>query len=233
MQSESILFRMVSMRILCIRNYAGVRQKLGIGPNTQVILSAGELIEAKGHHLIIRSVRALADSGHNATLLIAGDVARGGRAFNQELRRLVQELGLEDRVRFLGWCDRDRMAALMSAADVFCLASFSEGWPNVVNEALACGAPVVVSRVGAVPQMIPNDRYGLIVPPRDQNSLTSALLQALGKKWDRAVISEWGRSRCWEQVALEVLELLESVSGRTQEAGLASEESLEATGTRS
>ena len=48
----------------------------------------------------------------------------------------------------------------MSAADVFCLASSTEGWPNVVNEALACGTPVVATDVGAVRQMIVSDQYG-------------------------------------------------------------------------
>jgi len=49
----------------------------------------------------------------------------------------------------------------MSAADVFCLASEREGWPNVIHEALACGLPVVATNVGGVPEMIPSDRFGL------------------------------------------------------------------------
>ena len=73
-----------------------------------------------------------------ARLMIAGGIGRSGR-YAESLRRLVAANGLGDRVTFLGEVTQEGLAELMSAADVFCLASSTEGWPNVVNEALACG----------------------------------------------------------------------------------------------
>jgi glycosyltransferase involved in cell wall biosynthesis len=113
------------------------------------------------------------------------------------------------------------MAELLSAADVFCLASYTEGWPNVVNEALACGAPVVATHVGGVPSMVTSERYGFLVPPRDPNALRDALREALKRTWDRASISDWGRSRSWQQVAREVIDVMQSVvSSETDAAKL-------------
>jgi glycosyltransferase involved in cell wall biosynthesis len=99
----------------------------------------------------------------------------------------------------------------MSAADVFCLASSREGWPNVVHEALACGTPAVATDVGAVPEIISSSRIGLVVPPGDVRALTAALRLALDTHWDRDVISARAHSRSWEQAARETLEHLSRV----------------------
>src|SRR4029078_8503915 len=99
----------------------------------------------------------------------------------------------------------------MSAADVFCLASSTEGWPNVVNEALACGTPVVATDVGAVRQMVVSDRYGSVVPVDDDAALTEALRVAGTREWGHDAISAWGRSRSWDRVPEEVLGELRAV----------------------
>jgi glycosyltransferase involved in cell wall biosynthesis len=99
----------------------------------------------------------------------------------------------------------------MAAADLFCLASSREGWPNVVNESLACGLPVVATDVGAIPEMIPSEQYGLIVPPDNAVALQNALREALGRNWDRSAIADWGQSRSWAQVAREVLQEMRQV----------------------
>jgi len=119
-------------------------------------------------------------------------------------------LDLEDRVRFCGPVDGDTMAELMSAADIFCLASTNEGWPNVVHEALACGAPVVATRVGAIPEMLASGR-GLIVPVNDPFQLKEALALAFQMNWDRAAASAWARARSWEEVAAELYHEMEMI----------------------
>jgi teichuronic acid biosynthesis glycosyltransferase TuaC len=187
------------------RDRSACRTKFGIASSDQVIACAGELIEAKGHHLVVRAVDTLVREGRNIQLFIAGGISRGGAPFEKQIRRIIADLGLESRVRLLGWTPSDTLAELMSAADVFCLASFTEGWPNVVNEALACGAPVVASNVGAVPDMIPAPDYGSIVPPKNQLALTGTLRGALSRSWDRPAIASWGQSRPWDQVASEVI----------------------------
>src|SRR5262249_21320501 len=111
-----------------------------------------------------------------------------------------------DSVSFIGMAAQNTLAELMSAADVFCLASSSEGWPNVVHEALACGTPVVATDVGAVRQMLPLPRLGTVVPPGDDIALAAALRDALTRAWDHSLISSWGRSRSWDTVAKEVLQ---------------------------
>jgi glycosyltransferase involved in cell wall biosynthesis len=179
----------------------------------KVILSAGYLIERKGHHHVIRAAARLRKRGVSCELWIAGGPGREGQ-FEERLRSLTAELKMEDSVRFLGAVPPARLAELMSQADVFCLASSREGWPNVVNEALACGTPVVATRIGGVPELLPSPEYGMIVEPGDPQGLEAALETSLSREWDRVEIARWGQSRSWDQVAREVADFLEQAIKR-------------------
>jgi glycosyltransferase involved in cell wall biosynthesis len=181
------------------------RLKHRLPADAKVILSAGHLIELKRHHDIIKALHKLRQDGLDAHLLIAGGPGGGGPSWEDRLHRLAFTLGIADAIRFLGPVEQSVLAELMAAADVFCLASAREGCPNVVNEAMACGTPVVATRVGAVPILIPSEQYGFIVPAQDEAALYQALQQALQKSWDHASIAARGQSRSWRQVARELL----------------------------
>lgn len=189
------------------RPFAETRAALGVAPVDRLILAAGGLGPGKGHHLVIQAMPALLAKHPRAQFWLAGGVTRDGR-YDAEIRSLINALGLQDRVRLLGPQTAEQLAALMSAADVFTLASFAEGWPNVVHEAQACGAPVVATRVGAIPQMLPSTNLGLIVPPGDIPALAAAFDEALSRQWNRAAISAHGRARTWKHVATEVAGLI-------------------------
>jgi glycosyltransferase involved in cell wall biosynthesis len=196
------------------RDRAACRRAHRIPQDAFVIVSAGDLARIKGHHHVMEAVRKLVDSGLPVRLIIAGGVGRSGQ-YAANLRRRVTELGLEDRVRFVGMAAQDTLAELMSAADVFCLASSREGWPNVVHEALACGTPVIATDVGAVRQMLPSPRLGTVVPVGGGPRLAAALREALTCAWDHSLISSWGRSRSWKQVAEQVLQEATKAVART------------------
>jgi glycosyltransferase involved in cell wall biosynthesis len=200
----------VNATIFFARDRKECRTLFGISEQRKLILTAGHLIELKGHHHIIRAIRRLLDRSQDVELWIAGGAGRRGG--NEEaLRRLVGELDLDERVKFLGQVKPESMAEMMCAADVFCLASSREGWPNVVHEALSCGTPVVATAVGAVPELIPRAELGMVVPYESVERLEEPLARALEARWDRAAIAEWGRARSWEEVAREVLVQMESV----------------------
>jgi glycosyltransferase involved in cell wall biosynthesis len=189
------------------RDRQAARERFGIPPAAPLILSAGYLIERKGHHRVLQALHRLRRQGADVHLAIAGGPGAEGH-FAPTLHRLVEELNLQDCVHFTGQLAPAGLAELMSAADVFCLASTREGWPNVVHESLACGTPAVSTDVGGVPDMLPSTAYGFVVPVNDQASLESALRRALSTQWDRAAIAAWGQSRSWEHVAEEVLHML-------------------------
>ncbi|MEX2495697.1 MAG: glycosyltransferase [Woeseia sp.] len=121
-------------------NYHAFRQRKGV--EGFVVLSVGNLLELKGHHLAIDAIAGIPE----ATLLIVGEGPR-----RRQLEQLASAWGVKDRVRFLGGMPQDELVDCYSAADVLVLASSSEGSPNVVLEALSCGTPVISTVEHAVP----------------------------------------------------------------------------------
>lgn len=181
--------------------------------DSYTIVSAGRLTPRKGHQDVIRAVAGLRLQGVAARLRIIGEAGRGVRSHEPQLRKLADDLGVAREVEFAGWMPQKLLAAAMAEADVVCLASEREGWPNVIHEALACGTPVVGYCVGSMPMLVPDERYGFVVPVGDAEALQSALEQALRKPWDRSAIAAWGRSRTWDVVAREVLLVLNQIAG--------------------
>lgn len=200
----------INLDVFYRRDRQACRARHDTAADQRVVLCAGDLAELKGHHRVIAAVKALNDRGLKTTLLIAGGVGRSGR-YAQTLWQQVMDAGLDGRVWLLGDVTQESLAELMSAADVFCLASSTEGWPNVVNEALACGTPVVATDVGAVRQMVVSERYGSVVPVHDDAALVDALHAALVRDWDHDAIAAHGRSRSWSQVADDVLREMQAV----------------------
>lgn len=201
------------------RDKAECRRKHKLAEGEAIIVSAGQLRELKGFHHIACCMKGLRKAGIPARLVIAGGPSRADR-FAPVLKQLVEDCGAPEAVTFAGDVSQQELAELMCAADVFCLASTREGWPNVVNEALACGTPVVSTEVGAIRRLLPSAQYGFIVPVGDNAALENALATALRHEWDYAAIARWGGARSWENVAAELRrhlgEIIESHAGKTR-----------------
>jgi glycosyltransferase involved in cell wall biosynthesis len=109
------------------------------------------------------------------TLVVAGDGPE-----RVALERRSAELGLDERVRFLGSVPRDRVLELFRAADASVLPSAWENFPHTVVEALAVGCPVIATAVGGVPEVIRDGENGLLVAPRDADALAAAIARFFG-----------------------------------------------------
>jgi len=179
------------------------RREAGFEGDAELILYAGNLIPSKGLGELIDAFTGIAAARPRAVLAIIGQGEYG-----DVLKTRAATAGLEERVLLLGRRKAEDVASWMRAADVFCLPSYSEGCPNVVVEALACGRPVVATHVGGIPELI-DERVGILVPPRDAAALGEALESALTRVWDRDRIAAARRS--WEEVADKTFEVCRSV----------------------
>ena len=128
--------------------------KRAMGVEGPLLISTGALIPRKNQDLVIRALASLPD----AVLMLAGR----GEA-EQRYRSLASELGVADRVRFLGSVAHDELAQLTAAADIAILVSKSEGLANAWVEALACGTPVIISEAGGARELVTSPDAGRIV----------------------------------------------------------------------
>jgi glycosyltransferase involved in cell wall biosynthesis len=126
-----------------------------------------------------------------------------------QLAGMVRERKLAQRVLLPGGMEPTQVARWISAADLLTLPSWSEGYPNVVVEALACGTPVVATDVGGTREILRDD-CGILVPPRNAQALREALEGATRRSWDRPAIAA-SMVRSWDDVARETLTVCESV----------------------
>jgi teichuronic acid biosynthesis glycosyltransferase TuaC len=186
------------------RNAKSARKQLGLPEDGAIAVSVGSLIESKGHHLIIAAIAELARSLPQFRLYILGE-----GVYRSTLEQLVREKKMQDRVFFFGTRPNEELSLWFSAADLSCLMSSREGWPNVVSEALACGTPVLATRAGGIPEIISSPELGMFVE-RNVQSIVVGLERALTKPWNRAEIARHSRSRSWDAVAAEVEAFLQS-----------------------
>ena len=195
------------------------RTAYGSSEDARYVVSVGHLQELKGFHRLVEAWPEVRRRAGDVRLLLVGGPA-GEPAYEHRLRRQIDSLGLGPCegpggvVTLLGRRRPEEIAELLNAADLFVLASRSEGWNNAIVEALACGCPVVATNVGGNREIVNDPTLGSLVPSEDRAALTEAICQALAKDWDREAIAAVGGKRDWQQVALECVDVFKSVLTR-------------------
>lgn len=180
---------------------AECRKVLGMKPDGPVVLYVGRLSEEKSVATLLDAVSTLCNEGISLNLYIVGT-----GPLEASLRSDARKLGIEQYLYFIGNVPHEEVRRWISAADYLCLPSLREGCPNVVLEALACGKPVIASRVGAVPDLV-NQDSGRLFAPGDTADLADALRSALNSRWEADKIANSVRGLTWERAADQYLEV--------------------------
>lgn len=171
---------------------AEMRRELGLS-GAPLLLSVGHLIERKGHHLAIDALAALRQQHPQAHLVILGEGPERAR-----LQRQVADLGLQGRVTLAGALPNDQLARWYSAADALVLASSREGWANVLLESMACGTPVVASRIWGTPEVVTTAAAGRLVDDRTGAGFARALADLLAAPPARHQVRAYAEGFSWD-----------------------------------
>jgi glycosyltransferase involved in cell wall biosynthesis len=180
------------------RDQAALRAELGLGADAKLILYVGRFVEAKGMRELFAAFEALHREDPRRQLVLVGD-----GVMRAELLALIEARGLQQAVHLPGAVEPEGVARWIGACDLLTLPSWSEGYPNVVVEAIACGRPVVATTVGGTAEIVDADS-GLLVPPKQAVALEAALREALTRDWDHAAMAARLR-RSWDDVAVDTL----------------------------
>lgn len=149
-----------------------IRREFGFGATDKIIGAVGRLSREKGHSDLLQACERILTHEPNSRLLIVGDGPLRG-----ELVRKAKALGLDQRVVFAG--QRQDVAKLLSAMDVFVLPSLTEGQPMALLEAMAAGRAIVATAVGDVPAILKGGDAGILVAPGDTIGMADGILRLL------------------------------------------------------
>lgn len=186
-----------------------IRAFYGLPP--EFVLFVSTIEPRKNLPTLLRAFRRLRDNYKSqAVLAIAGN--RGWLA--EEVDSVLQETKLGDAVRFLGGVANEELVYLYNAARLFVLPSFYEGFGLPPLEAMACGTPVIVSRISSLPEVVGD--AGMLVDPEDVEGLTVAMWRTLSDENLRREMRTKGLKRAatfsWERAARETLAVYQKVS---------------------
>jgi colanic acid/amylovoran biosynthesis glycosyltransferase len=159
-------------------------------PDCFEVLCVGRLVSAKGQLILIEAVAQLIESGRKIRLRFVGDGPD-----RKELENLVALKGLMSHICFEGSVNQDRIQEFYTAADIFALASFAEGIPVVLMEAMAMEIPCVATNINGIPELIRDGVDGLLVAPSDVQGLSVALMRLMNEAALRESLGKAGRLR--------------------------------------
>ena len=184
---------------------AQARQQLGLS-GAPLLLSVGNLVPLKGHDLCIDALALLRKTAPEARLVIIG---AGPEA--ERLREHARRQGLAEAVHFAGTVPNTELSPWYSAADALLLASSREGWPNVLLEAMACGTPVVATRVGGVPEIVCADSAGQLVNERSAAGIAVAVQALLAAPPEAEATRRHAEAFGWDETSRSQASLFASM----------------------
>jgi D-inositol-3-phosphate glycosyltransferase len=207
-----------------------VQSKLHLGlPDKRYILFVGRIDPVKGIDTLLKAIKVLRKklaTVHNVHLLIiGGDKDHADSPTGSEMHKLKQltaSLGIKKMVTFLGSQRQDQLPYFYSAAEVCILPSRYESFGMVALEAMACGTPVIASKVGGLSSFIQNDVSGLLVPEGDEVALAEKMHLLLSQPSFKDTLASNARSRAnqfsWPVVSRQVLSLYQSLQKERTES---------------
>ena len=183
---------------------------MGASQREPLIVFVGSLIERKGVEYLILAFHKLREQWPQGKLKIIGD---GNQ--NSYLRNLVNSLGLENRVEFLGNQPQSVVSSWLRNAQVLVLPSIEEGLGVVLLEALSSGTPCVGSKVGGIADVI-TPEVGILVPPADSQKLAEAIYQLVRDPQEWTIFSNNARYRAetvynWEKIGEKIIEVYKMI----------------------
>lgn len=146
------------------------KSKLGIAPDSFIIGTVGRLDPVKDHETLFKAFSCFSKKNKNKEVML---MVVGTGSQEEKLRALSEKLNIQDKVIFSG--DREDVYPLYQCMDVYVLSSIAEGISNTILEAMACGLPIIATKVGGTPELVDDGKTGFLIAPRQYDDLSQKL----------------------------------------------------------
>jgi len=190
---------------LDISQYAGplngnyLRTELHLKHDVPIVGMIADInFEIKGHRFFIEAAKRILAQAPNVEFILVGD-----GALRQQYEKLSEELGVRQKIHFLG--KRGDIPVILSSIKVSVLCSTSEGFSNVILESMAAGKAVVATNIGGNPELVTDDVTGFLVPPADSKALANAIINLLHEPNKAVMMGAEGRKIVRERFTIEAM----------------------------
>jgi teichuronic acid biosynthesis glycosyltransferase TuaC len=185
------------------------RVQLGISAEEKVLIAVGSYSNRKGHQRILSAMPKILRQRSNVTLLLVGGPT-STEDNSQQISTLIHDLGLKAKVIECGQQKPESLRQYLCASDLFVLATEHEGRANVMNEAAACGLPIVTTDVGGNSEIVSSPDMGAVVPFWDEDEFCKQVIRYLDDPKSTSHRLEYAKKLTWENTASRVINLFES-----------------------
>ena len=196
------IYNGVDTEIFRNADQATARRELKLPEDRKIILYVGNFLSIKNPLLLVRAHAELVKQNPDSPPLLVM-IGAG------ELRGEIENAATPSHFNLVGQKNSAEVAKYMQAADLLCIPSDNEGVPNVAFEAMACGLPIVATRVGGIPEVVAEDFLGALVEGRAQTDLMNAIDDHLQFPRDRARIADHARQFSWDRTTDAYLNVLQ------------------------
>lgn len=169
------------------------------------LIFVGNLIDVKGVDILIHALNLLKDD-----ISISCDIYGDGKN-KEKYQDMVDKLDIGKWVKFKGWIDHDILPKLFQKYSFLVLPSRYETFGIVLIEAMACGIPVIATRVGAVSEIVSSEDVGILVEPDSPELLAEGIKNAINKDWNRELISNYAKKFSIEKTAREIEKVYDEI----------------------
>lgn len=181
-----------------------IKKEFSLKEKEKLVGVVGALVAEKGHEEFIKAAKIVTSDFSDARFLIVGDVNSDEKSYIWKLRNLVKKLSLQDKVIFTGF--RRDIPEIMNALTINCVTSIAsfEACPMVILESMACGTPIVGSRLGGTEELIEDGKNGFLYEPRNIKELAEKILFLLKNSEKYSRISRYARKTVEERFNREI-----------------------------
>jgi len=208
LRDEVVALGVAADKVISLRNGVDLQlfRPIERTPNALfTLLTVGHLVPVKAQELIIAALPLLPD----VRLVVAGGGPNRGM-----LEALARELGVEARVQFLGAVPQAQLREHYGNADALVLASSREGWANVLLESMACGTPVVASRVYGTPEVVAAPEAGVLMAERTPQGVADAVNRLRAAYPDRGATRRYAERFSWDDTTAGQIDLFQDILER-------------------
>lgn len=195
-------------------NKIDFKKEFNIKNDKKIIIYVGRLHPVKGLEYLIEAMKLIQETYPNSVLLLVGS----DHGNKKNLEALIQKNNLKEKIFFTGIVPHEKIPAYLNNSHIFVLPSLSEGFPNVILEAMASGLPIVATRVGGIPEIIENEVNGFLVKPKDAKEIADKISLLLNDGLLRKSISLKNKKKAklfsWEKVSERLEEIYENLTDK-------------------